>query len=151
MMRAMTARTDAVALKRLATLVTQRRLELGLDKIEVARAAGLTITTYGKIEKGESVRDTSYGKLEPAINWAPRSCLDILNGAEAPTLITAHMGPAATSPVLAEDLADDIARAVQDAAIHVSDSLTAPDIRTLKSAVVALLRERGKLPPSGQN
>lgn len=147
MMWAMTASKDPVALGRLAALVTKRRLELGLDKIDVARAAELTITTYGKIERGESVRDTSYGKLEPALGWAPRSCLDVLNGASAPTLITDHVGPAATSPVTSSDLADDIEKAVQDAAIHVSDSLTASDIRNLKAKVVDILRDRGKLPP----
>lgn len=144
----MNAPTDVITpLQRLAALITKRRLELGMDKIDVARAAGLTITTYSKIEKGESVRDTSYGKLEGAIGWAPRSCLDILGGAAQPTLITGHAGAAATSPVADYDLADDIGDAVQDAAIHISDSLTAPEIRHLKAQVVQLLRDRGKLPP----
>jgi transcriptional regulator with XRE-family HTH domain len=146
MMWAMTAGKDPVALKRLATLVTQRRLELGMDKIDVARAADLTITTYGKIERGESVRDTSYGKLEPALGWAPRSCIDVLGGADRPTLITGHLGPAATSPVFSEDLAEEIGDVVQNAAIHVSDTMTAPDVRALKAEVIELLRKRGILP-----
>ena len=139
----MTARTDVVALHRLAALVAGRRLSLGMDKIDVARAADLTITTYSKIERGESVRDTSYGKLEPVLGWAPRSCLEILNGADHAPLIT---GQAATSLVVG-DLADDIADAVQDAAIHVSDSMTASEIRNLKAQVLQFLRDRGKLPP----
>lgn len=151
MMWPMTGRKDAVALARLATLVTKRRLELGMDKIDVARAADLTITTYSKIEAGLSVRDTSYGKLEAALNWAPRSCLDILAGADGPTLLTEHVGPAATSPVFTEDLAADVASAVQDAAIHVSDTLSAPDIRRLKAEVVRLLRERGILPEHSES
>ena len=144
----MTGRRDAVALTRLATLVTKRRLELGMDKVEVARAADLTITTYGKIERGESVRDTTYGKLEPVLGWAPRSCLDILGGLETPALITERIGPAATSPVLSGDLVGDVEDAVQDAAIHVSDNLTGAEIRRLKALVVENLRQRGILPPA---
>jgi transcriptional regulator with XRE-family HTH domain len=144
----MTARKDTVALERLAALVTKRRLELGMDKIDVARAADLTITTYGKIERGESVRDTSYGKIEPVIGWAPHSCLDVLAGMESPTLVTEHVGHAAASPVLSGDLADDIGDAVQDAAIFVSDDLTSIKIRALKAQVIENLRKRGILPPA---
>lgn len=151
MMSPMTARKDHDALARLATLVAQRRLAMGLDKIDVARASDLTITTYGKIEKGLSVRDSSYGKLEPVLGWAPGSCLDVLRGADSPALITGHIGPAATSPVLDEDLAEDVASAVQDAAIHVSDTLSSSEIRKLKAEVVDLLRARGKLPPASQS
>lgn len=147
MMTPMTGRKDEVALKRLAALVHQRRLELGMDKIEVARAADLTITTYGKIETGQSVRDTSYGKLEPVFYWAPGTCLDVLNGATAPAVISEHVGHAETSPVLPGDLADDIGDVVQDAAIHVADTLTASQIRELKLRVVETLRERGILAP----
>lgn len=147
MMCAMTGRKDAVALARLAALVTKRRLELGMDKVEVARSAGFTITTYSKVEAGEPVRDTSYGKLEPVLGWAPRSCLDILEGAALPTVISGHVGAAATSPVLAGELTDDIGDAVQDAAIHVSDTLTGAEIRRLKNKVIENLRERGVLPP----
>ena len=147
MMWPMTARKDAVALKRLADLVTQRRLELGMDKIDVARSADLTITTYSKIERGESVRDTSYGKLESVLGWAPGSCLDVLAGAERPALVTDHVGPAVSSPVLGEDLAADIGSIVQDAAIFVSDNLTSPEVRKLKSEVIERLRARGILPP----
>lgn len=147
MMSPMTGRRDAVALQRLATLVTKRRLELGMDKIEVARAAELTITTYSKIEAAQPVRDTTYGKLESVLGWAPRSCLDILDGLETPALITEHIGPAATSPVLSGDLVADVEDAVQNAAIHVSDNLTGAEIRRLKSLVVEDLRRRGILPP----
>jgi len=147
MMAPMTAHPTVDALRHLATLVTQRRLQLGLDKIDVARSAGITITTYNKIEAGLSVRESSYGKVERAIGWAPGSALDILAGAPTPTLVTEHVGLASTSPVVKEDISDDIAAAVQDAAIHVSDGLTAPEIRNLKVRVVELLRERGKLPP----
>lgn len=147
MMGTMTARRDAVALQRLATLVMQRRLELGMDKIDVARKAVITITTYSKIEAGVSVRDTSYGKLEAAIGWAAGTCLDILDGAPGPTLLTNQHSGAALSPVLPADLDEDIEQAVQDAAIGVTDNLGAADIRRLKTAVTDLLRERGKLPP----
>lgn len=147
MMSNMAAPSAESARQRLATLVTQRRVRLGMNKIDVARAAGITITTYNKIEDGISVRDTSYGKIEKVLQWAPGACLDILNGAAGPTLVDdADVKGAFISPVAAGDLTDDVASAVQDAAIAVSDDLTAAQIRELKERVVAELRKRGRIP-----
>lgn len=150
MMGAMAAPHAEPALQRLATEVSRRRVSLGMHKIDVARAAGITITTYGKIEDGASVRDTTYGKLEPVLGWAAGTCRDILGGATVPTLVEARDGGAVDSPVLPQDLADDIARAVQDAAVTVSDGLTAAQIREMKQLVVEQvldqMRKRGKNP-----
>jgi hypothetical protein len=136
---------DESALQRLATLVIQRRSSLGMNKIDVARAAQIQINTYSKVEEGKSVRPVTYGKIEPVIGWARGSCLEILRGAAGATVIDAGPAGVAVSPVRPGDLADDVASAVQDAAISVSDSLTSAEIRELKRRVVEELVKRGRI------
>lgn len=139
------------ALQRLATLVIRRRSELGLNKIDVARAAQLQINTYSKVEDGKSVRPTTYTKIEDVLGWANSSCIDILDGASAATLIEKGESGGVISPVLNGDLARDIEQAVQNAAVAVSDSLTSAEIRDLKRHVVEDLIKRGKIPDFDQN
>lgn len=125
-------------------------MELGLNKIDVARAAGITITTYGNIEAGRSVRDTTYGKVEPALGWATGTCLDVLHG-EAPTIAEVPpSGGGVISPVTDEDFPEAMGQIVQDAAIATTD-LPAPEIRKLKQRVLEMLQQHGKLPPTDRN
>ncbi|WP_309049023.1 hypothetical protein [Streptomyces sp.] len=134
---------DAAALQRLATAVIQRRVDLGHNKIDVARAAELQINTYSKIEDAKPVRLTTYGKVEAVLGWAPGSCIHILDGAAAATLI--ERDEAGTiSPVRAEDLAKDVGDAVQNAAIAVGDDLSAAQIRALKQRAVEEVMQRWK-------
>ncbi|MEV5189314.1 hypothetical protein [Streptomyces werraensis] len=116
-----------------------------MNKIDVARAAQIQINTYSKVEDGKAVRPVTYGKIEPVIGWARGSCLEVLRGAAGPTVVEPGPAGAAVSPVRAGDLADDVAAAVQDAAVSVSDSLTSAEIRELKRRVVEELAKRGRL------
>ncbi|RLU79273.1 hypothetical protein CTZ27_37150 [Streptomyces griseocarneus] len=144
MMSRMTISPDAPALDQLAAHITQRRLQLGLNKIDVARAAKLTITTYSRLEDGKSVRDATYGKVEPVLGWAPGSCRAALDG--APPTVVEPLGPpgAYFSPVAPGDLARDVEQAVQDAAVAVTE-MSAAEIRALKQRVVDELRRRGRI------
>lgn len=137
---------DERALQRLATLVTRRRADLGMNKIDVARAAQLQINTYSKVEDGKPVRLTTYARIEPILGWAHGSCSDILDGAPAATVVEKRPGGAVVSDVQAGDLAADIANAVQNAAVSVSDSLTAGEIREMKRRVLDELMRQGKIP-----
>ncbi|MEU5900666.1 hypothetical protein [Streptomyces venezuelae] len=134
---------DVAALQRLATAVIQRRVDLGMNKIDVARAAAVQINTYDKIEAAKPVRRLTYAKIEAVLGWAPGSCADILNGATAATLIEQDE-TGTISPLRVEDLAKDVGDAVQDAAISISDDLTAPQIRALKQRAVEEVMERWK-------
>lgn len=145
MMCVMAPPHDESALQRLATLVIHRRSSLGMNKIDVARAAQIQINTYSKVEEGKSVRPVTYGKIEPVIGWARGSCLEILRGAAGATLMNPSPGGAAVSPIQEGDLAEDVAAAVQDAAVSVSDTLTAAEIRELKRRVVDELVKRGRI------
>ncbi|MFH8751032.1 hypothetical protein ACH4GK_32175 [Streptomyces rimosus] len=148
----MAAPQDRAALQRLARLVAERRTQLGMHKIDVARAAETTITTYRKIESGEPVRDVTYGKIEPVLNWAPGTCRDILDGAVGATAV--ERSPAASyvySPVTADDLQGDFEDSVQEALIAVADGLTSAEIRKIKQQAVEALRRRGRLPAPDDN
>lgn len=136
---------DKAALQRLAALIVDRRSSLGMNKIDVARAAQIQINTYSKVEEAKPVRPVTYGKIEPVIGWAHNSCMEILRGAAKPTLAEAGPKGVVYSPIQEGDLADDVAAAVQDAAVAVSDSLTAAEIRELKRRVVEELRKRGRI------
>ena len=110
----MPAPQSKAALQRLATRVTQRRVELGMHKSDVATAAKITVKTYDKIEQAEPVRDVTYGKVEPILGWATGSCRDILSG-RAPTIVEKTSAGGVISPVASGDLEADIEQAVQDA------------------------------------
>ncbi|WP_030670476.1 hypothetical protein [Streptomyces rimosus] len=142
---------DRDALQRLAKLVAERRIELDMHKIDVARAAGTTITTYRKIEAAEPVRDVTYGKIEPVLSWAPGTCRDILNGsADAATVERSPVPGYVYSPVTTDDLQSDVEDSVQEALIAVTDGLTSADIRKIKQRAIEELRRRGRLPtPDG--
>lgn len=151
MMCVMAPPHEESALQRLATLVIQRRSSLGMNKIDVARAAQIQINTYSKVEEGKSVRPVTYGKIEPVIGWARGSCLEILRGAPNATVIESGSAGIAVSPIQEGDLAADVAAAVQDAAVSVSDTLTAAEIRELKRRVVEELEKRGRITGTDRN
>jgi transcriptional regulator with XRE-family HTH domain len=147
-MCAMTAGIDKSALGRLAALVAQRRVQLGMNKIDVARAAVVTITTYGNVERGESVRDVTYGKIEPVLGWAIGSCNEILAGGE-PTLVEPSSAEGVVfSPVTADDLGEVVGQVIQDAVIAVEGTnLSTDHVRKIKQNAVEELRRRGIIKP----
>jgi transcriptional regulator with XRE-family HTH domain len=147
----MAAPQDRTALQRLARLVAERRTQLGMHKIDVARAAQTTITTYRKIESGEPVRDVTYSKIEPVLSWAPGTCRDILDGAGATATERSPANGYVYSPVTADDLQGDFEDSVQEAVIAVADSLTSVEIRKIKQQAVEAFRRRGRLPAPDDN
>lgn len=151
-MRDMPSTSDSAgsaARQRLAKLVRKRRVELGMNKIDVARAAETTITTYGKIEAGEPVRDVTYAKAERVLGWPLGTCKEILDGAtDAATVETSQIPGRVIVTMPQGALEDDIKRAVQDVMVGGTD-LPAPEIRRINAEVIELLRERGVLPEEG--
>ncbi|MEV7466218.1 hypothetical protein AB0O20_06835 [Streptomyces kronopolitis] len=143
---------DDTALRRLADHIRQRRVELGMNKIDVAKAADITINTYMKLEDGRPVRDLTYGKVETVLNWAAGSCQEVIRGGE-PTPVQGLEEGVATSPVTDADLEGDVGQAVTNALIGVADDMSAADIRALKQRVVDEWRElrRSRRGASGGN
>ncbi|MFB7917096.1 hypothetical protein [Streptomyces sp. NPDC056061] len=136
---------DETALQRLADVVQRRRVELDLKKIDVANGAEIAINTYVKIESGQSVRDVTYGKIESVLGWAPGSSKEVLRGGQ-PTIAERLTDDAVVSPLASAQLEADLEQAVVNAAIAVTDNLSASEIRKLKHAVLEELRRAGHLP-----
>jgi hypothetical protein len=132
---------------RLARLAKRRRADLGLalnDKN--AKAGGLSNRTWQRVEKGLEIRDTNYVKVDGLLQWAPGSCLRVLEGGE-PTPVE-EMGDVAAAGVqkspLPQEVIDEEARdVVQLALIATAKGTTAEEIREISERVVRDLRERG--------
>jgi DNA-binding XRE family transcriptional regulator len=140
----MTAHHDAEPLRRLAGLIAQRRVDLGMNKIDMARTAGLTITTYSKVEAGLSVRDVTYAKIEPILGWATGSCRHILNGGSAPTVIEpSSVEGISLVAIPADGFEEDLSQAVTSAMVAVADNLTAAEIREISRRAMEELKRRG--------
>ncbi|MFJ6729460.1 multiprotein-bridging factor 1 family protein [Streptomyces sp. NPDC091281] len=143
----MAPQSTEAARQRLALLVKKRRTLLGLSKKGAADAAGMQVNTYSRVEDGLSVDPKTYAKIEPVLGWTAGTCLDVIEGTTDQPSLTGDSGPALISPVHTEDLAADVAVAVQNAAVAVSDGLTAAEIRALKqravSEVLKLWEKRG--------
>jgi DNA-binding XRE family transcriptional regulator len=135
----MTAHHDAEPLRRLAGLIAQRRVDLGMNKIDMARTAGLTITTYSKVEAGLSVRDVTYAKIEPILGWALGSCRAVLDGGE-PVPVSSSEVPGVVIAAIPEE---DLSQAVTSAMVAVADNLTAAEIREISRRAMEELKRRG--------
>ncbi|MFJ1697637.1 hypothetical protein ACIOHC_21395 [Streptomyces sp. NPDC088252] len=144
----MATTTDADPRQRLRRLVIQRRVQLGWHKADAAAAADLTITTYMRVEKGLSVRDVTYAKIERAFGWAAGACEAILEGAAEAQLAGDVAEGVRYAPVAGEDGAR---RAVQDAVIATMPEVTAGRMAELTEAVVAELRRRGIVSGEGSS
>ncbi|MFZ3494579.1 hypothetical protein ACODT5_15370 [Streptomyces sp. 5.8] len=130
--------------QRLARLVIQRRVKLGWHKVEAARAADLTHTTYMRVERADEVRDVTYAKIETAFGWAPGACMAVLEGAKE----AQEAGEIAHGVRYASDASlDDSARtAVRNAMIATMPELPAGEMAKVSEAVLEELRRRGIVP-----
>ncbi|MFH8627822.1 hypothetical protein ACH4A8_39045 [Streptomyces vietnamensis] len=129
----------------LAKAVKKRRIELGLGYKKAAKDAGIAPDTWKRIETGQPVRELSYAKADPVLQWAPGSCMAVLEGKSPVPVAPSESDPSVSiSPVPPEALAaaKDV---VQLAAIATTSGLTADEIRTLSERVVADLKEKGLL------
>jgi hypothetical protein len=131
-------------LGRLANLVKERRLQLGLGVEPAAKLADMSKDTWKKVEAAQSVLDTSYTKIERALQWAHGSCRRALAGAD-PIILESQ--PAADDQAIAVIPKDELRRLVGDsvnsAALGVRSDLTAEQILDLNERVLKELQERG--------
>lgn len=131
--------------ERLATLARRRRAELGLalnDKN--AAAGGLSNRTWQRVEKGLTIRETNYVKIDALLHWAPGSCLQILDGEEPTPADDIAGAPDVQKSPVPQDVLDREARdVVQLALIATAKGTPAEEIREMSERVVRDLRERG--------
>lgn len=133
---------DAASLQRLARLVISRRVELGWHKADAATTADLTITTYMRVEKGLSVRDVTYAKIERALGWAPGACIAILEGATEAQEAGEVVDGVRYAPTGAS-LDEDARQAVQDVFIATRPETPAGEMAQISKAIVEEFRKRG--------
>ncbi|MEU1043874.1 helix-turn-helix transcriptional regulator [Streptomyces sp. NPDC005897] len=130
---------------RLGTLVYERRVHLGLGVEPAAKLAGMSKDTWKKIEAGRSdVHATSYTKIERALQWAPNSCLRILEGHDPVVVEPTPASPDAEIAVIPkEELARQVGDSVNSAVLGVKSGMTAEEILALNERVLDELRKRG--------
>ncbi|MFE2140261.1 hypothetical protein ACFXA3_00580 [Streptomyces sp. NPDC059456] len=132
-------------LDRLAAAARKRRRELGLALTDAtAKAGGTSKGTWQRVEKGEAIRATNYVKIDGLLQWAPGSCLHILEGGEP---ISAEPSTAERGSVISElspEMHDAEARdVIQLAVIATTDGLPSEQIRALSERAVRDLRAAG--------
>ncbi len=132
---------------RLATIARRRRHELGLALNDTnAKAGGLSNRTWQRVEKGLEIRDTNYVKIDGLLQWAPGSCLTVLDGGD-PTPAEEMEDPAASgvqkSPLPKDVIDKQALETVQLALIATAKGTPAEEIREMSERVVRDMRERG--------
>lgn len=74
----------------LARKVRRRRSELRLSQEDVREASGLSVTTIGKIERGDDdvrIQRATMRRLDAALDWPIGTCESVFEGREAPRAI----------------------------------------------------------------
>jgi hypothetical protein len=138
-------RADERDYERLAALARRRRAELGLALNDAnAKAGGLSNRTWQRVEKGLDIRDTNYRKIDGLLQWAPGSCLAVLEGGDpTPVGDVAGAPDVQTSPVPQDVIDKNALDTVQLALIATAKGTSAEEIREMSERVVRDLRERG--------
>jgi DNA-binding XRE family transcriptional regulator len=143
------AETPDRRLQRLAALVAQRRAQLGLKKEDAAKACGIAYMTYWKIEDGQSVRDSTYAKLEVGFGLRAGSCKAVIDGSADSVVLedgTELIEGGQIARVDADALAAGLPDAVTRSAMLVAPELTGRQIQALNEHLVEELRRRGLMP-----
>lgn len=138
----MTDDASARDYERLAALTRSRRAELGLALNDTnAKAGGLSNRTWQRVEKGLEIRETNYVKIDGLLQWAPGSCLRVLEGGEP--VLASETGGVQVSTVPPEVIEGQARDVVQLALIATAKGTTVEEIREMSERVVRDLRERG--------
>lgn len=125
-------------------LVRQRRLELRLGIEPAAKLAEMSKDTWKRVEAALKVRPTSYAGMEAALQWAPGSCLRILEGGDPVTFTpTDNAAGVRITEIPKTDLERTVGDAVVRAAILTKGNLTADEILELNDRILEELKLRG--------
>jgi hypothetical protein len=139
----------ATHLRKLAVLVMQRRVALGItDKRVAAKRCVLSVTTYSKVEKGEPVTDTSYAKLEAGFGMLSGSCRAVLEGADSITLQDGRQLIDSAQIVRFDPgkLKAELRQAVTRSAGVVAPDLTLGQVDAMYEGLIKQLQEQGVFP-----
>jgi hypothetical protein len=135
------------ARQRLADKAKRRRAALGLALNDAnAKAAGTSKGTWQRVEKGMKIHDTNYKKIDGLLQWAPGSCLGVLDGGE-PVAVEDMKSPEAAgvqkSPIPEDVIERQALDTVQLALIAMAKGTPAEEIRAMSERVVRDLLQKG--------
>lgn len=133
--------------RHLGRLIAQWRTKSGWHKKQAADAAGLTHTTYMKVERGESVHDVTYTKIERAFGLAPGACMAVIEGAAAELQGAGEEVEGVRIAQVAGG-ADGVRQAVQHVVIATLPDTPAGKMAELSEGVLRELQKRGIVPGS---
>jgi hypothetical protein len=139
------ADTPARDYQRLAELARNRRHELALALSDSnARAGEISKGTWRRVEQGLEIRYTNYVRIDALLQWAPGSCIRVIEGGD-PIPVDSIEGAPGTqkSPLPPEVVDSEVRDTVQLALIATAKGTTAEEIREMSERVVRDLRERG--------
>lgn len=127
---------------RLGEAIKRGRMAKGLTQTELAREAGISESSVQNLESGAPRKrlPPTLSKIEKALDWAPGSCANILDGGDP-----VRVEPSGEGVVIARISEEDLHQSVTSAAIAMTDNLTAREIRELSKRVVEDLKGRGFL------
>lgn len=141
---------EARYLQRLAALVRQRRVTLGISSKEAAAdQCGLSHTTYRKVEGTETAGParagkSTYAKIDAGFGFEADSCLKVADGiTDSITLLdgTEVIERGAIRDYVS--LEDELDRAFDKSAQLTNPDLTMSTAKAHKEAMLQMLRERG--------
>lgn len=135
---------NADDLRRLAELVQLRRAELRLSKDECARRAGMSNTTWTRVEEGLGVRDTTYSRVDEVLGWPLGTSARVISDLDFTPMPSEVIKGVRHSKVPIRS--DDLRRAIQNATIATAPDLTGAQIHELQERALEELRKQGLLP-----
>lgn len=151
---ALTGEEEARHLRKLAALVTQRRIALGIrSKLKAARHCGIADFTYRKVENGERVSESTYAQVDVGFGFRPGSCLAVAEGRVDSILLDngtelieggqiREFTNEFTDP---RRLEEEVDRAFDKSAQLTAPHLTLSEAKAMKDEMLRELRERGIL------
>jgi transcriptional regulator with XRE-family HTH domain len=72
-------------LERLGRYVLARREQLGMNREAAVRAATMNRGTWQRVERGQTVLEGTYARVEIALQWPPGTVRRIIAGGEPPS------------------------------------------------------------------
>ena len=108
--------------------------------------AGVSPDTWRRVERAEPVRDLSFAKMDPVLQWAVGSCIAVLEGRSAiPTRPSDSNPEVAISTVPPEAIEEEARDVVKLATLATAKGLTREQILELSDRVVEDLKKHGLL------
>lgn len=134
-------------LERLAAAARKRRKNLGLALNDINAKAGETSKkTWQRVENALAIRETNYMKIDGLLQWAPGSCIAILEGGEPVPVDPSNAERGTVVSELSPEMHDAKARGVvQLAVVATTDGLTSEEIRAISDRAIQDLRAAGLL------